>query len=740
MSLLESLNPQQRQAVTSPPGPVLVLAGPGSGKTRVLTYRIGYLINHFGFRPGEIVAVTFTNKAAREMRSRVESLLNSEMAGSNRLRGMSLGTFHAFAARMIRREADSTPFNRDFVIFDDSDQLSLTKKILKDMNIDPKQISPNKVLDAISTAKNELISPEVFVAGNYFQEVVLRVYQQYQKELRRNNALDFDDLLFLAVQLLREKEGLRQSYQNHYQHILVDEFQDTNTAQYRLIRLLTGKDPDLFVVGDPDQSIYRWRGADYRNVLRFQEDFPQAKTILLEQNYRSTQNILDAAMAVIDKNQNRQPKELFTQRGAGSRVTIHEAYDEVDEANYVIEQIALLTFNGGVEPGDCAVMYRTNAQSRLLEESLLKAGLPYRLVGAQHFYGRREVKDVIAYLRLIHNPDDQVSLLRTINTPSRGLGDKTIATLLQVSEAEGIGSGRALLGIAEGTRTDLLSNFSGRAASALVAFGEMLSGWRSVAAEVDLGLLIDQVLRESGYEPYIDDGTDEGDDRWANVLELRAVAQEFSELGMTTFLEHVALISDQDTLTDEQNAPTLLTLHAAKGLEFPVVFIIGLDDGIIPHQRSFDDPEAMAEERRLFYVGITRAMDQLHLVRAFRRRLFGTSSVSESSRYLYDLPSDVLEGDLVGFETKEEVAYRRKTSWAWQSQTEELEPTFRVGMRVHHPKFGEGIVMESRVDHDEEEVTIAFESVGIKRLVGSMANLEILKEGESSSLGNAPFL
>ena len=729
MRLLEGLNPQQRQAVTSPPNPVLVLAGPGSGKTRVLTYRIGYLVNHFGFRPGEIMAVTFTNKAAREMRGRVEALLDSEIIGSNRLRGMSLGTFHAFAARMIRRESDSTSVNRDFVIFDDGDQHSLAKKILKDMNIDPKQISPSKVLDVISAAKNELISPEVYLAGNYFQEVVLRVYQQYQKELRRNNALDFDDLLFLAVQLLREKEGLRQSYQNRYQHILVDEFQDTNTAQYRLIQLMTGKDPDLFVVGDPDQSIYRWRGADYRNVLRFQEDFPQAKTILLEQNYRSTQNILDAAMAVIDMNQNRQRKELFTQRGAGSRITIHEAYDEADEANYVIERIAMLTFNGEVEPGDCAVMYRTNAQSRLLEESFLKAGLPYRLVGAQHFYGRREVKDVIAYLRLIHNPDDQVSLLRIMNTPSRGLGDKTIATLLQVSEAAGISPGRALLGIAGGTRTEILSNFSGRAASALVAFGKMLSGWRSVAAEVDLGLLIDQVLRESGYEAYIDDGTEEGEDRWANVMELRAVAQEFSELGMTTFLEHVALISDQDTLTDEQNAPTLLTLHAAKGLEFPVVFIIGLDDGIIPHQRSFDDPEAMAEERRLFYVGITRAMDRLYLVRAFRRRLFGTSNVSESSRYLYDLPSDVLEGDLVGFETKEEAAYRRKTSWAWQSQAEELEPAFRVGMRVHHAKFGEGIVMESRVDHDEEEVTIAFESVGIKRLVGSMANLEILEEG-----------
>jgi DNA helicase-2/ATP-dependent DNA helicase PcrA len=729
MRLLEGLNAQQREAVTTPPGPVLVLAGPGSGKTRVLTYRIGYLIHHFGFPPGEIMAVTFTNKAAREMRARVEILLDSDITASTRLRGMSLGTFHAFAARMIRREANDSPVNRDFVIFDESDQLSLVRKILKELNIDPKQVSPNKILDIISTAKNELISPDVFMAGNYFQEVALRVYQQYQKELRRNNALDFDDLLFLAVQLLREKEGLRQSYQDRYQHILVDEFQDTNTAQYRLIRLLTGKEPDLFVVGDPDQSIYRWRGADYRNVLRFQEDFPQAKTILLEQNYRSTQNILDVAMAVIDMNQNRQRKELFTQRGGGSQITIHEAYDEMDEANYVIEMIAMLTFQEDIEPGDCAVMYRTNAQSRLLEEAFLKAGLPYRLVGAQRFYGRREVKDVIAYLRLIHNPDDQVSLLRIINTPSRGLGDKTIATLLQLSQAAGISPGKLLLEIAEGSQAELFSNFSGRAASALLEFSRMFSGWRSMRTVLDLGLLIDQVLRESGYEAYIDDGTEEGEDRWANVMELKAVAQEFSELGMTTFLEHVALISDQDTLTDEQNAPTLLTLHAAKGLEFPVVFIIGLDDGIIPHQRSFDNPEAMAEERRLFYVGITRAMDRLYLVRAFRRRMFGISNVTEASRYLKDLPSDLLEGDLVGSVTKEQAAYRRETSWVWQSRTEDLEPDFQVGMRVYHSKFGEGIVMESHVDGDEEEVTIAFESVGIKRLIASVAGLEVLDGG-----------
>jgi DNA helicase-2/ATP-dependent DNA helicase PcrA len=728
MKLLEDLNPQQRHAVTTPPGPVLVLAGPGSGKTRVLTHRIGYLIHHFGFQPGEIMAVTFTNKAAREMRNRVEGLLEADLTSSTRLRGISLGTFHAFAARMIRREADHAPVNRDFVIFDESDQLSLVRHILKEMNVDPKQVSPNRIHNILSTAKNELIGPEAFVASNYFEEVALRVYTQYQRELQRNNALDFDDLLFLAVQLLRENAGLHRFYRSRYQHILVDEFQDTNTAQYILIRLLTDEAPDIFVVGDPDQSIYRWRGADYRNVLRFQEDFPQAKTILLEQNYRSTQNILDGAMGVIDKHRDRQRKQLFTKRGAGSQIITHEAYDEVDEANYVVEMIASLTFTGEAQPGDCAVMYRTNAQSRLLEEAFLKAGLPYRLVGAQHFYGRREVKDVIAYLRLIHNPDDQVSLLRILNTPPRGVGDKTVSTLFQVSERVETSPGRILLDLGGGVETELHSNLSRRAASALSNFGKLLNSWRSMRSDFDLGLLIDHVLKDSGYDAYIDDGTEEGVDRWANVMELRAVAQEFSELGMTTFLEHVALISDQDTLTDEQNAPTLLTLHAAKGLEFPVVFIIGLDDGIIPHQRSFEDPEAMAEERRLFYVGITRAKDQLLLVRAFRRRMFGVSNVSEPSRYLSDLPADLLEGDLVGLVTQEQAAFRRETSWAWQPQVEDIEPSFRVGMRVQHSTFGEGIVMESRVDHDEEEVTVAFESVGIKRLAASLANLEMLDD------------
>jgi DNA helicase-2/ATP-dependent DNA helicase PcrA len=491
------------------------------------------------------------------------------------------------------------------------------------------------------------------------------------------------------------------------------------------LRLLTGEHQDLFVVGDPDQSIYRWRGADYRNILRFQEDFPDAQTILLEQNYRSTQNILDVAMGVIDQHPGRQKKRLFTDRGAGNLIQFHEAYDEQDEAQYVIEVLDTLGEVENIEAGDVAVMYRTNAQSRVLEEAFLRLGRPYRLVGAQRFYGRREVKDLIAYLRLILNPEDQVSLLRVLNTPPRGIGDKTISTLVSVAETNSLSQSQVIFNLAKGVDQD---KFPRRSALALAEFGNLLRSWRELREEDELGPLIDRVLKDVSYRTYLDDGTEEGEERWANVMELRSLAHEFTELGLTMFLEHVALISDQDTLTESQNAPTLLTLHSAKGLEFPVVIIVGLDDGLIPHQRSFDDPESMEEERRLLYVGITRAQDHLLLVRSFRRRTFGSSIVSEPSRYLSDLPADLIEGDFVGLLTREQSSYRRQTNWGWQSLKEEAEQKYDVGMRVKHSKFGEGIVMNSHLDQDDEEVTIAFEDHGIKVLAASLAKLEKLDE------------
>jgi DNA helicase II / ATP-dependent DNA helicase PcrA len=727
MTFLDGLNPQQYKAVTTPPGPVLVLAGPGSGKTRVLTSRIVYLVSKIGARPGQILAVTFTNKAAREMRSRVDGLLSEHYGHSGSAGGrVSLGTFHSLAARILRREAERLKVTRDFVIFDASDQAALMRRVLKELNIDVKQTSPGKVHNRISAAKNELIPPIAYIPGTYFEEIVRRAYERYQYHLELNNALDFDDLLFLTVKLLREHEDLKLDYRRRYRHLLVDEFQDTNTAQYAFLELLAEDDPDLFVVGDPDQSIYRWRGADYRNVVRFQEDYPQAETILLEQNYRSKQNILDAAMGVIDRHPGRKRKQLFSDRGAGKLIYVHEAYDESDEAQYVVETIATLSLGGEFQPGDCAVMYRTNAQSRVLEEAFLKAGLPYRLVGAQHFYGRREVKDLLAYLRIVHNTADQVSLLRILNTPPRGLGAKTVDTLLQISEQAGSSPSEVILDLADGESSLFYSSFGARARRSLANFGEQYRNWRAKAADEDLAGLLEKILNDTHYQVHIDDGTEEGAERWANILELFDVANEFSDLGLSLFLEHVALISDQDTLSESQNAPTLLTLHAAKGLEFPVVIIIGVDDATIPHQRSFDDPESMAEERRLFYVGLTRAMDRLILVRAFRRRVFGTSNLTDPSRYLNDLPARVLEGDWSGKSTVEESEFKRKVSWESRPAQTSAEARFRVGMHVAHDSFGEGIVMESNRQQDDEIITVAFESVGIKRLMASLANLEVI--------------
>jgi DNA helicase-2/ATP-dependent DNA helicase PcrA len=529
------------------------------------------------------------------------------------------------------------------------------------------------------------------------------------------------------VRLLREHDELRAKYRSHYPHILVDEFQDTNTAQYVLLQLLAGEGPDLFVVGDPDQSIYRWRGADYRNVHRFEEDYPQAKVFLLEQNYRSTQTILDAAMAIIDHIPERQQKKLFTERGAGASIVFNEAYDENDEASFIIETVANLTYSNQAEPGDCAVMYRTNAQSRALEEAFLRAGLPYRLVGAQRFYGRREIRDMIAYLRLIHNPVDQVGLLRVLNTPPRGIGAKTVDALLQTASRADLSPAEVLLDLADGADSELAGAFTTRARKALTGFGRSLKGWINVRDEVPLVTLIDDVLEGTNYREYIDDGTEEGYERWANILELRGAAEEFEDVGLTTFLEHVALVSDQDTLTETQNAPTLLTLHAAKGLEFPVAFIIGLDDGVLPHQRSFKDPEAMEEERRLFYVGITRAMDRLILLRAFRRRQAGVSTLSTPSRFLEDLPPDLVEGDLNTYKTWEQTFYQRQTRWE-AGPTQPVEARYRIGMRVLHPTFGEGVVMATETDLDDEEVTIEFEGGETRHLIASLAGLTILED------------
>ena len=719
MESLEGLNPQQQQAVMAGLGPVLVLAGPGSGKTRVLTHRIAYLIGSLGVRPYHILAVTFTNKAAREMESRVVDLVG------NQARGLTLGTFHATCARILRREAEHLPFNSNYVIFDADDQLGIIKRVLEDLNIDPKRFQPQSVLNSISNAKNELVLPEEFPLQNYRDEVVKRAYIRYQEMLLASNGVDFDDLLLWTARLLEEVPAVREKYARRYEQVLVDEFQDTNMAQYRLIKNLASYHNNIFVVGDTDQSIYAWRGADYRNVLRFENDYPDAQVILLEQNYRSTQSILDVAMAVIDRNPYRTPKRLFTERGSGEKITVHETYDDREEASYIVETIASKVARQQAPPGDFAVMYRTNAQSRLLEEAFLHAGLPYKLVGAQRFYGRREVKDVIAFLRLVHNPDDEVSLSRVINVPARGIGSKTVLALRTTATKSGLSPGQMLLQIGKDNQSTLIQTFSGRATSAIMNFSLQLAGWQVLSSGLPPLSLMDRIMEDVGYRDYIDDGTDDGRERWENVMELRRLAAEYQEKGLEIFLEDVALVSDQDTLEATANAPTLLTLHAAKGLEFPVVFIVGLNDGTLPHVRSFDNPEGMQEERRLLYVGITRARDQLYLVIPQNRSAYGYSEPVEESRFIKDIPVHLVEESGRTLRRARQPYPGQADRWEASKTASILQPQYRAGARVNHPVWGEGMVLSSRIQDDDEIVDVFFAGVGLKRVSASLAKLEL---------------
>jgi DNA helicase-2/ATP-dependent DNA helicase PcrA len=719
MDHLSGLNPQQLQAVTAGPGPVLVLAGPGSGKTRVLTQRIAYLIGSQGVRPYHILAVTFTNKAAREMEERVGQLVGSQTDG------LTLGTFHATCARILRREAEWLPFKSNYVIFDTDDQINVVKRALADQNIDNKKYSPQSVLGTISRAKNELLLPDEFVPQNYRDEIVKRVFSRYQELLLVSNALDFDDLLLWTARLLEDEPAVRQKYGQRFQYVLVDEFQDTNLAQYKLLNHLASVHKNLFVVGDADQSIYAWRGADYRNVLRFERDYPDSQVILLEENYRSTQTILDVAMAVINKNPDRTPKNLVTQRGRGEKIVLHETYDDREEANYVVDNIARIVASGQASPGDFAVMYRTNAQSRLLEEAFLQGNLPYKLVGAQRFYGRREVKDIIAYLRLVHNLNDEFSLSRIINVPPRGIGGKSILALRTLAQQLGISPGELLLVINE-KNSQHLESFQKRMGLSLSKFGLMLNNWRTIQSQSSPLGLMDQIIEDTGYRLYIDDGTDDGNDRWENIMELRRLAGDFKELGLDAFLERVALVSDQDTLDTTLDVPTLLTLHAAKGLEFKVVFIIGLSDGTLPHIRSIDEPEGRQEERRLFYVGITRAMDQLFLILPLNRTSFGYSEPVDESRFLRDIPEELIAGTP---RSKYRTRQTRSSATRWERREPvgevRGEPQYQAGTTVLHPTWGEGLVLNSRFQDDDEIVDVFFAGEGLKRLAASLAKLEI---------------
>jgi DNA helicase-2/ATP-dependent DNA helicase PcrA len=752
--LLDVLNPVQREAVQAGEGPVLVLAGPGSGKTRVLTHRVGYLVGRLGIQPFRIMAVTFTNKAALEMKARLQDLI-----GTADLRQLTIGTFHATCATILRRDGAALGIDNRFLIYDQSDQESLVKRALADLNIDDKQFRASSVLSAISSAKSELQGPADLRPANYRQEIVSRVYARYQVLLHDNNALDFDDLLFEVVHLFKENPDVLQKYRRRYRSVLVDEFQDTNMAQYEIVRLLAQEARHVFVVGDEDQSIYSWRGADFRNVRRFQQDFPECELILLEQNYRSTQTILRAAQGIIGRNVQRTDKRLWTENPAGLPVALFEAYDEREEAQFVVDEIQRLVSRGECRAADCAVMYRTNAQSRVLEDEFVRRGVPYRIVGATRFYGRREIKDVLAYLRLVYSPEDSASFARIVNVPPRGIGRKTLATFQMWADELGLSWHQALRQLAEDDDAPL----DGRSRQALLGFHEMMEDLRSRSREADLLDLFDDVLARTGYVDMVRDGTEEGTERWQNIQELRTVARDYAGLlpgeGLAGFLTNVSLVSDVDTLREEADAATLLTLHAAKGLEFATVLLVGMEEGLFPHSRSQDDPDQMEEERRLCYVGLTRAKQRLYLTHTFRRTIYGYQELSEPSRFLHDIPPDLMRrpgsheparpttlrerpvAPRVGLTRArlagERGAVRRQGGrslpagsyqGAKDERADQSPPAvqqFNAGDRVSHPSFGKGTVIASVVkDDDEEEVTVAFEGRGIKRLLASYARME----------------
>ncbi len=718
--ILAGLNEQQREAVTAPPGPILVLAGPGSGKTRVLTHRIAYLVRYWGVPPFRILAVTFTNKAAREMRERTERLLGGA------LRGATIGTFHSVCARILRQDGERVGLGRGFVIYDSGDQRNIIRTVIRQLDLDDKLYPPASAHAAISRAKNELLPPEQFPIRSYRDEVYQRIYEAYQNALRTNQGVDFDDLLMLTAQLLREHPDVREAYQRRWQHLLVDEFQDTNMAQYEIVRLLAGPERSVFVVGDEDQSIYAFRGADYRNVHRFRQDFPDARVILLEENYRSTPPILEAANAVISRNPHRTPKRLRTRRRGGPKIVIYEAYNEIEEAQFVVDEIVRLVEAGEANPGDIAVMYRTNAQSRALEEAFVARSIPYRLVGATRFYERKEIKDVLAYLRIVHNPDDALSLNRVINVPPRRIGKRTATALFAHAEREGVSPYRMLQTLARGEK---IPGVGAAGERALLAFLDLWEGWLEMREHMGVGSLLNQIISDVQYFAYLDDGTDEGRSRIENVQELVGVAETYDEMGpdgLARFLEEVALVSDVDELPEEVGAPVLLTLHMAKGLEFPVVFITGLEEGLLPHSRSLEEPEGLAEERRLFYVGMTRAKDRLYLLYTFRRTRYGMDDVNVPSRFLKDIPEHVVEGEATPNGRREQ-ALARETRWSrGDTPNPTTGPRYRVGERVRHRVFGEGIIIETRDSHGDQEITVAFEEVGVKHLLAGLAPLERL--------------
>ncbi len=733
--LLEGLNPVQRDAVTHGDGPLLIVAGAGSGKTRVLTHRIAHLIRDRGVSPFEILAITFTNKAADEMKQRVGALVGPVA------QKMWVSTFHAACVRMLRRDADRLGFPKAFTIYDQADATRLTGYVVRDLGLDPKRFPPRAVHATISAAKNDNIAVEAYAerAQVIYERKIADVYREYRSRLLRAGAMDFDDLLGNAVLLVQRNPDLLEHYQRRFKHVLVDEYQDTNVVQNELVLLLAKAHHNVCVVGDQDQSIYRFRGADMRNILEFEDAFPDVTVIVLEQNYRSTQRILSAANAVIANNLSRKPKELWTDRGDGDLVTRYHADDEVDEAQWVTREIAKLHDGGTMRWRDVAVFYRTNAQSRVLEEHLARHGIPYKVVGGTRFYDRREVKDALAYLRAVVNPADEVSVKRVLNTPKRGVGDGSIGKV----DAYATGTG---ISFAEALRRADAAGVTGKAVRGIEAFLGLLDGVAELAADDRPAPLLEALLERSGYlDELRAERTIESEGRLENLAELVGSAQEAESIDQ--FLEEVSLVSDADEIDGDDSEVVLMTVHAAKGLEFPAVFLIGLEDGVFPHLRSVGEPDELEEERRLAYVALTRAQERLYLTHAWSRTLYGGTQYNPPSRFLEEIPEDLVEaieqkrasrggrtygsggygsgGAGIGA-NKERIVERAIQAGSGPQRHGADAIGLRVGDDVAHATFGEGVILMIEGQGDKAEAVIRFPGVGEKRLLLSWAPLKKL--------------
>lgn len=687
---IENLNDKQKEAVLYNDGPLLIIAGAGAGKTKTLTTKIAYLIEEKYATPYNVLAITFTNKAAKEMKDRLYAMLGDVA------KKIQVSTFHSFGLKLLRENFELLGYDRNFVIMDSDDSLTVVKKIIKDLGYDPKVYNPKAIRNKISSCKNEMISAKAYerYAVSDYEQVIHKIYEKYEDKLYQNNSVDFDDLLLLPIKLFKENPDVLERYQDLYQYILIDEYQDTNQAQYILTKLISEKNRRITCVGDDSQSIYSFRGANYKNILNFEKDYPDAKTILLEQNYRSTSTILDAANQVIKNNSQRKDKKLWTDRGTGEKIKYYRAYNERDEAQYVIRKIKELV-NKGTEYKDIAILYRTNAQSRVVEEEMLKENLPYRVIGSFYFYSRKEIKDLIAYLRLIHNSKDNISLLRVINTPKRGIGLKTIENLTSKADEEGISIYDAIN--------------SGKE----LEFKNTIEKLKIVAEDLTLTELIDKVLDASGMKKELESEQSlESEVRLENLEEFKSITKAFEEkeglISLEDFLLEISLISDVEEYKDDPNRISLMTVHSVKGLEFDNVFVIGMEEGIFPHMNSLMENMALEEERRLCYVAITRAKDNLHLVNARRRTLFGKEQVNPVSRFMSEINPGLLETNV-----KEELPKKEeKIDTTEMFRDEEID--YKVGDYVYHETFGTGKVVEVT----NTLVSVAFKHPhGIKKLM-----------------------